>query len=522
MWYKTALTTIDPTGQINFPDMGGHKFNLDDLKFNVKDKNYASTRGVTIFAYIPAKKNPIGELTFTFDRNTNAIDIEGVLVTKIGKIPLEKLQQQHNDQVQLKTTGIGIGKKLYEKFLEVVQNDEEFSKADYIRGLVHSQQAYRAKNNAFGRPFEATSKFSIPEERQELQDKIFELNDELNDPDITFDTKRQILQLINALTYEMEKSKPVSHEESMGILVPASWSKDGAYSDHLFDFPSVETKHRIPPKSEEQPKRKPYQDPRQLNLDVTASKKNYKIAITQVDPTGQINMDFPGIRPKPFDIDKDVDFKIKYDEYWQSYRISAYLKNGRDLGHISIEVPEGMDTAKIEFVTLNEYPISKGTEEWEKPRNPEDRIRPDVMNELKQAGYDVDESSYTRLKWGIGKRLYEEAKKFLQKNKPNVKFVEGTVHSRDAYNSRNSVFGLPNSAYDPDGSTWYRIHQDHSPEEREELSKKISYELFPARFQNSGESEIPPSMFSVKHKLDRLPAKKDKQDQSGGLFDDVV
>jgi hypothetical protein len=29
-------------------------------------------------------------------------------------------------------------------------------------------------------------------------------------------------------------------------------------------------------------------------------------------------------------------------------------------------------------------------------------------------------------------------------------------------------------------------------------------------------------MFSVKHKLERLPAKKDKQDQSGGLFEDVV
>jgi hypothetical protein len=231
----------------------------------------------------------------------------------------------------------------------------------------------------------------------------------------------------------------------------------------------------------------------------------YREAVTRVDPSGQINMDFPDVKPKPFDIDKDVDFKIKYDEYWKSYSITAFLKNGRDLGHISMEVPEGMDTAKIEFVTLNEYPNSKGTEEWEKPKNPEDRLKPDVINELKQAGYDVDESSYTRLKWGIGKRLYEEAKKFLQKNKPEVKFVEGTVHSRDAYNSRNSVFGLPDSAYDPDGSTWYRIHQDLSPEEREEMSKKISYELFPSRFQNSGESEIPPSMFSVKHRLEKIP-----------------
>ena len=172
MWYKTALTAIDPTGQINFPDMGGHKFNLNDLKFKVISKNYSSTKSVTIFAYIPAAKNPIGELSSTFDRKTNAIDIEGVLVQKIGRIPLEKLQQQHDDQVQLKTTGIGIGKKLYEKFLEVVLSDEEMSKANFVRGSVHSQQAYRAKNNAFGRPFEAKSKFKVPENRQAIQDKI--------------------------------------------------------------------------------------------------------------------------------------------------------------------------------------------------------------------------------------------------------------------------------------------------------------------------------------------------------------
>jgi hypothetical protein len=35
MWYKTALTVIDPTGQINFPDMGGHKFNLNDYSSNL-------------------------------------------------------------------------------------------------------------------------------------------------------------------------------------------------------------------------------------------------------------------------------------------------------------------------------------------------------------------------------------------------------------------------------------------------------------------------------------------------------
>jgi hypothetical protein len=42
MWYRTALTVIEPTGQINFPDMGGHKFNLNDLKFYVRDNNFES------------------------------------------------------------------------------------------------------------------------------------------------------------------------------------------------------------------------------------------------------------------------------------------------------------------------------------------------------------------------------------------------------------------------------------------------------------------------------------------------
>lgn len=301
MWYKTALTTIDPTGQINFPDMGGHKFNLNDLRFNVVSRNYSSTRSVSIFAYIPAVRKPIGELTFTFDRQKNTIDIEGVLVKKVGNISIDDLKEKHNDEVQLKTTGIGIGKKLYQKFLEVVQNDEELSKADYVRGSVHSQQAYKAKNNAFGKPFSATSKFHYPEERQVIQDKIFELEKELEDPNITFIRKSQILQLLNALEYELGKSAPVSHDESLNILTPASWSNDGSYTDHLFDLPSVETKHKIPVKSEDGPKKK-LQNPSQLSLDVAASKKKYRIAQTtyEIHPKEQEAKKYYGITKDPY------------------------------------------------------------------------------------------------------------------------------------------------------------------------------------------------------------------------------
>lgn len=30
----------------------------------------------------------------------------------------------------------------------------------------------------------------------------------------------------------------------------------------------------------------------------------YREAVTRVDPSGQINMDFPGVKPKPFDLKK--------------------------------------------------------------------------------------------------------------------------------------------------------------------------------------------------------------------------
>ncbi len=36
----------------------------------------------------------------------------------------------------------------------------------------------------------------------------------------------------------------------------------------------------------------------------------YRKAVVNVNPSGQIGMDFPGIKPKPFDVENDVDIKI--------------------------------------------------------------------------------------------------------------------------------------------------------------------------------------------------------------------
>ena len=43
-------------------------------------------------------------------------------------------------------------------------------------------------------------------------------------------------------------------------------------------------------------------------------------------------------------------------------------------------------------------------------------------------------------------------KKFLQNHKPSIQYIKGDVHSKDAFEVRNSVFGLPVESYDPSES----------------------------------------------------------------------
>jgi hypothetical protein len=140
----------------------------------------------------------------------------------------------------------------------------------------------------------------------------------------------------------------------------------------------------------------------------------YREAATRVDPSGQINMDFPGIKPKPFDL-KNVKFEVK-ELYPSSYTITANIY-GKRIGYIDFQAKDYSDTAKILLVSLNEYPSYSAREEWEEPINSSDRTKMDMNVELRDAGYDVDESSVTRTKWGLGRKLYQEMKKFLQNQK---------------------------------------------------------------------------------------------------------
>jgi hypothetical protein len=231
----------------------------------------------------------------------------------------------------------------------------------------------------------------------------------------------------------------------------------------------------------------------------------YRTAATRVDPSGQINMDFPNIKPKPFDLN-NVNFEVK-ELYPGSYSITANIY-GKRIGYIDFQAKDYSDTAFIQLVSLNEYPTYSPREEWEEPINSSDRTKMDMNVELRDAGYDVDESSVTRTKWGLGKRLYEEMKKFLQNHKPHIQYISGDVHSKDAFQARNSVFGLPVESYDPSESFGYKIDEKTPRIEREELSKKMPNELLPARFDAMGSGDIPPDSFMVKHRLKRLPYNK--------------
>ena len=231
----------------------------------------------------------------------------------------------------------------------------------------------------------------------------------------------------------------------------------------------------------------------------------YREAITRVDPSGQINMDFPGIKPKPFDL-KNINFEVEeFDK--NSYRINANLDE-KILGHIDFQAEDYSDTGRILFIELYEYPLREAEDEEEMFNNPSDRTKMDMNVELRDAGYDVDESSVTRTKWGLGRKLYQEMKKFLQNHKPSIQYIKGDVHSKDAFQVRNSVFGLPVESYDPSESFGYKIDEKTPRSVREDLARKMPNELLPARFDAMGSGDIPPDSFMVKHRLRRLPYNK--------------
>lgn len=245
MWYKIALTEIEPTGQIVLPNMSGGKFNLDQLRFDLSEEDNKYTLNV----YVPGSKEPAGYLKFIYNEDTNNIYVD---IIAIGEAKFEKSGEDY----EMRLRGRGIANKLYEKLLEIIHSDPKLSKAKSISGKKFSTQAYKAKSNVFGEPTIAW----IGDEPKEALNYLEQLNIEIlkieqlmNTP--TFDEQTQEVQIFfkeklsefetrrNQISEVINKLK-VNNDEISERLKPSQGIEYGAE----FGGDMITTIHNIPPK----------------------------------------------------------------------------------------------------------------------------------------------------------------------------------------------------------------------------------------------------------------------------------
>lgn len=256
MWYKTALTEIDPSGQINFPDMGVGKLDFDDLSYKVEKLNaqsyprYGRLDPIRINVYAPGSKTPIGHIDFAYDNLSNSIVI----------ILIQVIDNYINEDLQMTNTGRGISTKLYEKMLEYIQNDSRLSKAKYMVSNVHSLQTHKAQNRVFGNP-EAIGKHrdfeSAFRNLQIAQRSLDQLKEyDKSSPGRFEDRIIETEEAIDFYNNLLDKLR-LHEEEAIKTLLPSKWNDFGSdLGGEAFD-----TVHKIPKETEETKKidKNPYQ-----------------------------------------------------------------------------------------------------------------------------------------------------------------------------------------------------------------------------------------------------------------------
>lgn len=251
MWYKFALTEIEPTGQLVLPNMSGGKFNLDQLRFDLSEEDNKYTLNV----YVPGRPEPAGYLKFIYNEDTNNIYVDMVV---IGEAKFEKSGEDY----EMRLRGRGIANKLYEKLLEIIHSDPKLSKAKSISGQKFSTQAYRAKSNVFGEPLIAW----IGDEPKYALDFLEDLNIEISNfeqvmSNPTFDEHTQEVQnLYKEKLSEIEKTRnqisesinklKINNDEISERLKPSQGIQYGAE----FGGDIITTIHNIPPKPQKREK----------------------------------------------------------------------------------------------------------------------------------------------------------------------------------------------------------------------------------------------------------------------------
>lgn len=256
MWYKTALTEIDPSGQINFPDMGRGKLDFNDVSYKIEKHRsenfprYGKLNVLRLNAFAPGSKTPIGHIDFAFDESSNNIVI----------ILVQVKDNYINEDLQMTNTGRGISTKLYEKMLEYIQNDPKLSKAEHMVSNVHSLQTHKAQNRVFGNP-EAIGKhrdfesaFRNLQIAQRSLDQLLEYDK--SSPGRFEDRIIETEEAIDFYNNLLDKLR-LDEDEALKTLLPAKWGDFGSdLGGEAFD-----TVHRIPKEIKEIKKveKNPYQ-----------------------------------------------------------------------------------------------------------------------------------------------------------------------------------------------------------------------------------------------------------------------
>lgn len=263
MWYRLALTEIEPTGQLNFPDMGRGKLDFNDLSYQLTNlgkkpvDGYGKLESYRISVHALGSKSKIGYLDFSYDDLGNNIII---LLIKVKDI--KQTIETYEDSV-MTNTGRGISTKLYEKLLEYIKSDPKLSSANHIISNVHSLQTYKAQNRVFGKPehigehleYEKAFRNLILQEKslkqyQEYEEKM---------PGRFKDNIIETQQAINIIKNYLNSIK-LSEEEALKDLMPSYEGELGS----LLGGGAFDTIHKIPQDDEAPEDIK--KDPNQMEL----------------------------------------------------------------------------------------------------------------------------------------------------------------------------------------------------------------------------------------------------------------
>ena len=246
MWYRTALTEIDPSGQINFPDMGRGKLDFNDLSYKVEKRRaenfprYGRLDPLRINAFAPGSIAPIAHIDFAYDSLSNSIVI----------ILIQVMDNYINKDLQMTNTGRGISTKLYEQMLEYIQSDTRLSKAEHMVSNVHSLQTHKAQNRVFGKP-EAVGKHQDFESAfRNLQIAQRSLNQLLEyDKSSPGRFEDRIIETEEEIEFyqKLLDRLRLDEDEALKTLKPAEWGEFGTdLGGEAFD-----TVHKIPKDTKE-------------------------------------------------------------------------------------------------------------------------------------------------------------------------------------------------------------------------------------------------------------------------------